>query len=234
MSTVSGGQGNIVTNGLVLNLDAANPRSYPQPYNGTTWQSIFPTSSSLSGSLISGSSYTGSNNGAIVFDGTNDYCDFFAPNLTTTATIEMWCKIGSSYTNKMFLGWDSYDVWCNAGNLGYNTFNSDVYGISAATVSALGLVDNWKHYIFEMRSDVAYTNNKIYINSTSQTLSQQRESENPSNRNFSAGNGRIAAPRQGNVYNMPMQCAIFRVYNRSLTPSEVLQNFNATRARFGI
>jgi len=42
MSTVQGGQGNIVTNGLVLNLDAANPRSYPQPYNGTTWQNIAP------------------------------------------------------------------------------------------------------------------------------------------------------------------------------------------------
>jgi len=233
MSTVQGGQGNIVTNGLVLNLDAANPRSYPQPYNGTTWQSISPTSSSLS-SVISGSIYTGSNGGALTFDGIDDYCDFFAPDLTTTATIEMWCKIGSSYTNRMFFGWNSYDVWCTGGNLGYNTFNSDVYGISAATVSALGLVNNWKHYIFEMRSDVSYTNNKIYINSTSQTLSQQVSSENPSNRNFSSGNGRIAAPRQTVNYVMPMQCAIFRVYNRILDPSEVLQNFNTTRARFAV
>jgi hypothetical protein len=233
MSTVQGGQGNIVTNGLVLNLDAANPRSYPQPYNGTIWQSISPTSSSLS-SVISGSIYTGSNGGALTFDGIDDYCDFFAPDLTTTATIEMWCKIGSSYSNRMFFGWNSYDVWCYGAGIGYNTFNSDVYGISAATVSALGLVNNWKHYIFEMRSDVSYTNNKIYINSTSQTLSQQASSENPSNRNFSSGNGRIAAPRQTVNYVMPMQCAIFRVYNRILDPSEILQNFNATRARFAV
>ena len=73
MSTVQGGQGNIVTNGLVLNLDAANPRSYPQPYNGTTWQNIAPISSSLTGSLIGGVAYTGSNGGALVFDGVDDY-----------------------------------------------------------------------------------------------------------------------------------------------------------------
>lgn len=32
MSTITGGRGNIVTSGLVLNLDAANPRSYKPPF----------------------------------------------------------------------------------------------------------------------------------------------------------------------------------------------------------
>jgi len=233
MSTVQGGQGNVVTNGLVLNLDAANPRSYPQPYNGTAWQSISPTSSSLS-SVISGSIYTGSNGGALTFDGIDDYCDFFAPDLTTTATVEMWCKIGSSYSGKMFFGWNAYDVWCGGGNLGFNTAASDVYGISSSSVSSLGLVNNWKYYVFEMKSDVSYTNNKIYINGVSQILSQRQGSENASLRNFNNGNGRIASWRNYNSFNMPMQCAIFRVYNRILDPSEVLQNFNATRARFAV
>ena len=51
MSTVQGGQGNIVTNGLILNLDAANPRSYAPPFNGTTWQNLVAVSSSISGVL---------------------------------------------------------------------------------------------------------------------------------------------------------------------------------------
>jgi hypothetical protein len=137
----------------------------------------------------------------------------------------------------MFFGWDRYDVWCNGGNIGFNTAASDLYGISSSSVSSLGLVNNWKHYVFEMRSDVPYTNNKIYINGTSQTLSQQIGTENASVRNFNNGNGRIAFWRNGSgagTFNMPMECAVFKVYNRSLTQNEINQNFNATKSRFGI
>ena len=69
MSTVTGGQGNIVTNGLVLNLDAANPRSYLQPSNGTAWRNLVPVSSSLVGTLTNGPTYSSSNQGYIIFDG---------------------------------------------------------------------------------------------------------------------------------------------------------------------
>jgi hypothetical protein len=134
----------------------------------------------------------------------------------------------------MIMGWLAYDVWCSGGTLGYNTFNGDVYGISSTTVSSLGLVNNWKHYIFEMRSDVSYTNNKIYINAVSQTLSQQASSEFAGNRGLNGGNGRIAASRNTLDYFMQMNCAVFKVYNRALTATEVLQNYNATKTRFGL
>jgi hypothetical protein len=70
MSTVHGGPGNIVTSGLVLNLDAANPRSYPPPYNGVTWTTL---AGSNNGTLINGPTFNSSNGGSIVFDGVNDY-----------------------------------------------------------------------------------------------------------------------------------------------------------------
>lgn len=220
----------IVTSGLVVNLDAGFLPSYPK--TGNTWYDV--SGNSNNGALANDPTFSSVNTGNIVFDGINDYVDFSAPSLGTTATIEMWCKIGAGYGSKMFFGWNSYDVWCSGGNLGYNTFNSDVYGISQSAVSLLGLVNNWKHYIFEMRSDVSYTNNKIYINGASQTLSQQLSSESSGNRNFSGGSGRIAAPRQAVSYNMPMECAVFKVYNRSLTQSEISQNYGATKARFGL
>ena len=147
----------------------------------------------------------------------------------------MWCNIGSGYSNKMFMGWLRYDVYCANGTLVYNTAGGDVYGISSATVSSLGLVNNWKHYVFEMRSNVSYTNNKIYINAISQTLSQQQGAENTGNRNFNSGNGRIALWRNGTTtYQMPMNCSSFRVYNRALTAAEIQQNFNALKGRFGL
>ena len=221
---------NIVQDGLVLNLDAGNSSSYPG--SGSTWTDL---SDNLNdGTLYGGVGFDSDYGGSLSFDGSNDYADFFAPSLGTTTTVEMWVNLGASYSDKMFFGWLRYDVFCGSGNLGYNTANADVYGISSATVSSLGLVNNWKHYVFEMRSDVSYTNNKIYINTISQTLSQQLTSENAANRTFNSGNGRIAGWRFDTNYPIPMNCSSFRVYNRALTASEIQQNFDALSGRFGI
>lgn len=220
----------IVTDGLVLNLDAGFRPSYTT--SGVTWYDI---SSSLNNStLINGITYSASSDGNLVFDGTDDYSDVTASSLTSVATIEMWANIGAGYSGQMFFGWFQYDIWCNAGNIGFNTGNSDQYGIASATVSSLGCVGNWKHYIFEMRSDVSYTNNKIYINGSSQTLSQLAGSENAANRTFNSGQGRIAGWRLGTSYHIPMNLGSFRIYNKSLTQAEVTQNYNATKSRFGL
>lgn len=171
--------------------------------------------------------------GSVVFDGTNDYADFSVTGLGNVATVEMWVKLGAGYAGKMFMGWLSYDVYCADGHIGYNTGNSDLYGITNTTVTNLNLVGRWAHYIFEMRSDVAYTNNKIYINGNVQTLQQVYNVEAAGSRNFNSGNGRIACWRNDTNYPMPMSLGVFNVYNRSLTQDEVRQNYNALRGRFG-
>lgn len=186
------------------------------------------------GETVNGPTYDSANGGSIVFDGSNDYVDFSAGTLGGTATVEMWVKLGAGYAGRMFFGWLYYDVWCPSGHLGYNTGNGDCYGITSTVVSNLGLVGNWNHYVFEMRSDVAYTNNKIYINGVEQSIGQVQSSESSGNRNFNSGNGRISSWRGSVDYIIPMNCSTFRVYNGSLTASQVLQNFNATRARFGV
>jgi hypothetical protein len=67
MSTAEGG-GNIVVDGLVLYLDAANTKSYLG--SGTTWSDL--SRSENNGALINGPNFNTSNNGVISFDGTND------------------------------------------------------------------------------------------------------------------------------------------------------------------
>lgn len=235
MSTAGNWRGpDIASGGIVLYYDPGSPNSY---YNktSTSIKDISGKSGTTSGSFVNGPIYNTDAGGNIVFDGTNDHIAFSASlGSTTTVTIEMWAKIGAAYTNKMFFGFLRYDVFCGAGHLGYNTAAGDVYGISSTTVSSLGLVNNWKHYMFEMRSDVSYTNNKIYINGVSQTLSQQSGGENTGNRNFNSGTGRIAVWALDNSYCMPMNCAIFKIYDRALTQGEIIQNFNAQRSRYGI
>jgi len=222
----------IVTSGMALCLDAANAKSYSG--SGATWTDL--SGYGNNGTLVNGPTFDSANGGSLVFNGSTQYADFTASNLTTTATIEMWAKLGAGFSGKMIMGWNNYDIWCNGGAIGYNTANSDVYGIPGATVTTLGCAGNWKHYVFEFRSDVSYTNNEIYVNSVLQSLSQQSGSETIANRNFNSGLGRVAYWRSagGGAYLMPMNCSIFKVFNRALTAAEILQNFNATRGRYQI
>ena len=221
---------NIVTDGLVLTLDSGNRNSYAG--SGTNWYDLSGNGNNCT--LTNGPTFSNTNLGNISFDGVNDYVDFYAPNLGTTTTIELWCKLGTAYSGTMMFGWNLYDVWCYNGAMGFNTGNGDVYGISSSNVSSLSLVGNWKHYIFQMSSDVSYTNNKIYINTTSQSLSQQIGSELAATRGFNSGNGRLSGWRYSASYFIQMNCANFKIYNRALTTSEITQNYNATKARFGL
>jgi hypothetical protein len=222
----------IVTDGLVLCLDAANARSLSSN-NSTSFVDLSPYKNNGSFTNTNyGAGYSSNNSGYFSFDGLSDYCSFYAPNLTTTATVEMYAKIGTSYSDDMFFGFYFYSVYCRQGNLGYNTANGDVYGISSTTVSNLGLVGNWKHYVFEMRSDVSYTNNKIYIETELQSLSQQNTSESSSNRSFNNGYGRISTWIYDLSFSMAMDLGFFRIYNRALTADEIRQNYLATKERY--
>ena len=60
----------IVTDGLVLALDAANTKSYPG--SGTVWSNL-TLDTTVNASLVNGAIYNSANNGTISFDGTNDY-----------------------------------------------------------------------------------------------------------------------------------------------------------------
>lgn len=67
--------GNIVTQGLVLDLDAAIQGSYPK--TGSTWFDI--SNNGNNGTLTNGPTYSPDNFGSIVFDGVNDYVNLLTP-----------------------------------------------------------------------------------------------------------------------------------------------------------
>lgn len=221
----------MVTDGLVLYLDAANTKSYPG--SGTAWTDLSPSISSAS--LANGPTFSSDKAGGIVFDGTDDTVDFYAPNLGTTTTVEMWNRVPTFTSNKMFFGWNIYCVFTNNGNFGYCTGNSgDIYGLNSTAVTNLAMAGKWVHYVFEMRSDVPYSNNKLYVNTVAQSLTQVVNSETSVYRNFNSGFGRISGWKADNLYKLAMTCSIFRVYNRALTQSEISQNYEVHRERFGV
>jgi len=218
----------VVSNDLLIYFDAANTRSYIG--SGTTVNGLI---GGIGVTLVNGVGFGSTNTNYFIFDGTNDNIPFSLPTYGSTLTIEMWARI-KSFTNGMPFGFNLYDVWANSGRLGFNTAASDIYGLTSTQVTDLGLLNQWKHYIFEMRSDVSYSNNKIYINGQNQSLSQVAGTENTGNRSFNSGNGRISSWLFSDVFFIAMDLAQFRIYNRALTATEVLQNYNAAKRRYGL
>lgn len=243
----------LTKSGLVASFDIANAKSYPgsgtivndlwnrNANELTIQESFYKTYDPIVDDYIlpyssptSFPTYSSSNYGTLTFDGTANALKFNTPSLGSTVTVEVWARLGANYSGNMFISFGSYNIWCGNGGLGYHTSNNDLYGISSANVSSLGLVNQWKQYVFEMRTDVSYTNNKIYINTQSQALSQQQGAESTSNRNFNNVLGRISSWSNVSGYEMPLTFSFIRIYNGALTTRQISDSFRLTRNRFAI
>ncbi len=228
MSTVTGGQGNIVINGLVLNLDAANPRSYPQPYNGTVWRNLVPVSSSLVGTLTNGPTFSSANGGTIVFDGTNDYALISSTaNLspgTGDFTYSSWINptsFSGTYSSLLVVE-AAGGLWIgkNGPNFVLRAYAVADY-IQYATLPTL---NTWTN-ITITRSGTTAT---LYYNAVSKATAIT--SQNFVQSTAYIGNDGVAISAN---FNGRIATTLF-YKGRALSASEVLQNFNATRARFGV
>jgi hypothetical protein len=243
--------GKIVTDGLVIHLDALNPRSYPG--SGTDWIDL--TLYNNTGSFLNITPTVA--NGYASFTGENDTSRVFIDNIneitstTYYVTVDMWARINNppsfpgDTSATMLCGFgdqSSYSVQIRAANdfLGFTTGTTDIYGID--TVTELGLLDNWKHYCFVM-IDTEHTaltedDQKIYINGQSQVLSQQVNTFGSSYFSLNQPNSSFGFPGRaytnGGIVLTNMDIALVKVYNRELTQAEVTQNFNAHKGRFNI
>lgn len=245
--------GGIVTNGLVLNLDAAKKDSYAG--SGTVWRDISGTT--ITGSLVSGSSYNPANGGSIVFDGTDDYVNISSSgyDLGVNFTLQVWTKItrfgGGPFNgseNRATLSSNSYPYTTNQGFLlmatsqaagspfsptpGRETFfisiGTDQFIAVASIGSLTTFVNNW----VQLSAVVNGTNLiRLYINGIEPTYSNQNNG--PSSLLYTGGPFSLGS--RNNIREF-LQGSISQtlIYNRALTASEVLQNYNATKTRFGL
>jgi hypothetical protein len=239
--------GKIVTNGLVIHLDALNPRSYPG--SGATWYDL--TSYNNTGSLFNNPTIANGYISCSGYDNTervviNDINEI--GSTTEYVTVDMWAKLknppNTEGVSGMFCGFDSaYSIHLRPVDdvLGFTSGTNDIYGID--TVTELGLVDNWKHYCFVMIDQLHYPSltlddQKIYINGQSQALSQQLGTTGTPYFSFSNPFSSLSLPGRtytgGNTLLLNMDIALVKIYNRQLTQAEVTQNFNAHKGRFNI
>jgi hypothetical protein len=223
----------VITDGLVLSLDAGNSRSYPG--SGTTWTDL--SGNGNNGTLINGPTFDNSNGGSIVFDGVNDYVSvpnssLLNPN-TGSFSIIVWANSDPSS------GGDGWDLW--VAKRGSNSSNG--YYLGTSTPGAKFVVGNTAN----VRTDtdfISYSFNTwsmfagiLNVQNNSQTVIRVSDfltsSTTPAGGTYSNTNIlSIGADFGQGQYYVNGRIAMVLIYNKALSNAELSQNFNSTRARF--
>ena len=225
---------NIVNDGLVFYMDAANKRSYPG--SGTD---SFDLIHSNDGVLTNGVSFDSGNGGSFGFDGVDDYIemDEFSFN-STQITVSVWnfgetvsknqCVFESGWAASgtkrcvaLLIPWSDSVVYFDAGNaLGSNDYDRISKSATAAECNG------WHQWVFTKNSTTG--NQRIYHDgvlwhSDSGNTKALVSGDRASIGKFSGGG--VGYYQQGKVSQLI-------IYNRELSASEILQNYNALKDRF--
>ena len=213
----------IVTNGLVLALDAANNKSYPG--SGTTWSDL--SGNNNTGTLTNGPTFSAANLGSILYDGVDDTVTLsLVSSNVNNVTTEVWFKaITLPGDRGLFLngsgGSSGYGLQFGACGTSGTTLYVFFGGLNCNVVSYSNLVTNTWYQAVYTRTTTPSTSNILYINGTSVSTNTSANPNSPSGVTLvghSAYNGYIS---------------VVRHYNRTLSVTEILQNYNATKGRFG-
>ena len=208
----------IVSDGLVLYLDAANTRSYSG--SGTSSNSLV---GGIGATLVNGVGFTSSNNGAFIFDGSNDYITFGNSSAVqqSSGTLSAWAKASSP-------GGGYRGIIAKQG--AYGLFYTDSvlvaydWAADAPRSTGVNIADNtWKNVVLTYQSGVS-NGTRIYINGVS-VLTTTITVLNQTGNLF--GGAEANAGQYASC-----QISSFNMYNRALSATEVLQNYNATKGRY--
>ena len=227
-------QPNIVTNGLVLNLDAINPNSYPQ--SGTIWYDT--SGNNNNGTLTNGTAWTpNGSQTSFSFDGVDDYVTLGTQTLVTNDfSLNMWFNSTSNVEKEHFIisfGYSSNPSFLITQNTNNNgQCNLQSYYVANGITTGRVITSTFPNTSLINLSFVRQNGvNTAYINGVPQTSTIFTESITFGSLTYVLGwaipRNKAGSYMQGNIYN----CSI---YNRALSASEVLQNYNALKTRFGL
>lgn len=224
--TVNAGP-NIVEDGLILSLDAANTRSYPG--SGTTWTDL--SGNGKNGTLTSGTIFSNDNYGNMNFDGVNDTVSFGTGNTffpLNQFTINIWFKsLGTLPTTAVYPGIFGFTYGIRAIIVGSNLYFDVDDGTSITGVSANVSHNKWYNLVcFHSGLSMGMYLNNIPVSPKPAIWSGTSR--------WPTDTWNIGRDNNNNNYYFYGQIPIYQMYNRVLNDKEIKQNFNAVRSRYGI
>ena len=215
-----------VTESLQFYVDAGLSESYSG--TGTTWYDISGNSRNLTMNSLS---YSSNNGGYIIFDGshTADSVATYSINFSNGFTVESVAKF-SGYGQEGLFAFNGNGEFINVQAQETNIRWEVDQGSSFETTNSL-TSSTWYHVtcVYEGTSNGSSATARIYINgvenNTGSLYADRTGTSQSQTSNFELGlhDGNLT----GNI-------ALSSMYNKVLSPSEVLQNFNYTKDRFGL
>jgi len=213
---------------LVLCLDAANPNSFVS--GSTIWRDV--SKGGNNGTLNGGAGFNSNNGGNITLDGVDEYAIGSGVNLITQGTLIAWFKTSSSQNNKYIIGMP----WVSAGSNGFE--------LALTTTTFRGSIVTTTTGYIEINHTIPYNNNIWHMGAltydstksilyydgiaTSAGTNQTGTLRQTANGEYNIGRfGSFGGYYTGNIANV-------QIYNRALSATEVLQNYNALKGRYNL
>jgi hypothetical protein len=220
----------VVRDGLMMYVDAANPRSYSG--SGNTVYEL--KSGGIGGTLVNGTGFSSANNGSFIFDGTNDYIQIPVSYIPTgnQVTVCLWnfgitaqpSSVFNAHKNNndrvlnIHLPWNDNVVYWDAGTDGsYDRINT------AALSSSQW--QGWHHWSFTKNATTGVM--EIYLDGILNVSGTGKNRVLDAPDEVYIGRFTIISP----LYHIG-RVSLLHLYNRALTAQEVLQNYNATKKRY--
>jgi hypothetical protein len=220
----------IISDGLVLAVDTASKRSYPR--SGTT---LFDLSgNNLNGTIEGSPSFLNSDNGVFDFDGIDDYISMGSSEAVdliqnqTNFSLGVWFKMDALGTLRGLIGTLNYGCTLNLGltangtNLSFYNDTATCYSVSVGGVE----IGKWIYGVGTYDG----TTTRTYMFKDGNLTQASGTSKSGVTNTFSSDfqvwgdqNGTIETDCKG---------GIAHVYNRTLSQTEIEQNYNALKSRF--
>jgi hypothetical protein len=240
---------NVVTNGLVLNLDAANIKSYPG--SGTVWRDLSGNGNNMS--LVNTPTYATTYNGGFIFNGSTQYANIAGTEnqITSSAvTVEVVCSVTSNtftsvggnpdgqfiaYRQNTRTGnYEGYEVVYVTGN---GTSFGKIISVATSATATVSIVSGSSNYSLNTPIVICATYDssfiRLYINGSfiSQTATGFALNYN-TNHKLTLGRANPTGTTYDGYFNGRIYS--YKQYNRVLSDAEILQNYNALKPRFNL
>ena len=221
---------NIIEDGLVFAVDATNKKSYPG--SGTTWTDL--SGRGNHGTFSTTPTTSNSGGGSITFDGVDDKCEFPSAAFVAgdAATVSLWyygrtphrnstpfyIGLGTARHLSVHIPWGNGNIYFDhMGHQGdsrlYKSGNNDSLG--------------WHNWVFLTDNSSSPERQEIYRDGSLWTSDSNATPYSGTHNLFTVGSKGSIEYDNGTISSV-------KVYNRALSASEVTQNYNALKGRFGL